>query len=227
MVGMAGFTLMSLACALAQSPEMLIGFRVLQGLFGAVMLPQGLGMIKEMFPPEEIAASVRRVRPDHGPLRGRRPDPGRLAGRRGPLRLGLAHDLRDQHPDRGDRARWSAPRVLPRVPPEPRPCASTSRVPRSPSGAMVLLIYPLIQGREHGLAAVVLPDDRRRGRDVRAARRGASGAATGPGSPRWSRRACSASGRSPAASRPGWRSSPRCSGMSIVFTLFVQFGLGY
>ncbi|WP_043629519.1 MFS transporter [Nonomuraea candida] len=33
---------------------MLIASRVLQGLFGAVMLPQGLGLIKEMFPPHEL-----------------------------------------------------------------------------------------------------------------------------------------------------------------------------
>lgn len=53
-VGAAGFTLMSLVCGLAVNPEMLIAGRVLQGLFGAVMLPQGLGLIKEMFPPKEL-----------------------------------------------------------------------------------------------------------------------------------------------------------------------------
>jgi EmrB/QacA subfamily drug resistance transporter len=57
LVGAAGFTAASLLCSLAQSPEMLIGSRVLQGLFGAVVLPQGLGMIKEMFPPKEMAAA--------------------------------------------------------------------------------------------------------------------------------------------------------------------------
>lgn len=53
-VGAFGFTAMSLVCGVAFSPEMLIGARVLQGLFGAVMLPQGLGLIKEMFPPKEM-----------------------------------------------------------------------------------------------------------------------------------------------------------------------------
>ncbi|MFG3436572.1 MFS transporter [Nonomuraea sp. NPDC047897] len=53
-VGAFGFTATSLLCGLAVSPEMLVGGRVLQGLFGAVMIPQGLGLIKEMFPPEEI-----------------------------------------------------------------------------------------------------------------------------------------------------------------------------
>ncbi|GIH78666.1 MFS transporter [Planobispora longispora] len=54
LIGAAGFTVGSLLCGIAQSPEMLVGARVVQGLFGAVMLPQGLGMIKEMFPPDEV-----------------------------------------------------------------------------------------------------------------------------------------------------------------------------
>jgi EmrB/QacA subfamily drug resistance transporter len=57
LVGAVGFAAGSLLCALAQSPEVLIGARVLQGLFGAVMLPQGLGLIKEMFPPAEMGAA--------------------------------------------------------------------------------------------------------------------------------------------------------------------------
>ncbi|HEY7483136.1 MAG TPA: MFS transporter [Streptosporangiaceae bacterium] len=57
LIGALGFTVGSLLCGVALSPEMLIGSRVLQGLFGAVMLPQGLGMIKEMFPPKEMAAA--------------------------------------------------------------------------------------------------------------------------------------------------------------------------
>ncbi|MFI0453753.1 MFS transporter [Actinomadura sp. 6N118] len=57
LIGAAGFTAGSLLCGLAVSPEMLVGSRVLQGLFGAVMLPQGLGLIKEMFPPKEMGAA--------------------------------------------------------------------------------------------------------------------------------------------------------------------------
>ncbi|MFF5207457.1 MFS transporter [Streptosporangium sp. NPDC000396] len=57
-IGVLGFTASSLLCGLALSPEMLIGARVLQGLFGAAMIPQGLGMIKEMFPPQEMAAAM-------------------------------------------------------------------------------------------------------------------------------------------------------------------------
>ncbi|GAA3114557.1 DHA2 family efflux MFS transporter permease subunit [Streptosporangium carneum] len=57
LIGAAGFTVGSLLCGVAQSPELLVGARVLQGLFGAVMLPQGLGMIKEMFSPKEMGAA--------------------------------------------------------------------------------------------------------------------------------------------------------------------------
>ncbi|NJP89145.1 DHA2 family efflux MFS transporter permease subunit [Nonomuraea sp. FMUSA5-5] len=53
-IGAAGFTVSSLLCGIAVSPEMLIAGRAVQGLFGAVMLPQGLGLIREMFPPDEM-----------------------------------------------------------------------------------------------------------------------------------------------------------------------------
>src|SRR5262245_42939770 len=54
LTGATGFVLASLACAFAQSPGMLIGSRVLQGLFGAVMVPQAFGLIRDLFPPKEI-----------------------------------------------------------------------------------------------------------------------------------------------------------------------------
>jgi EmrB/QacA subfamily drug resistance transporter len=51
--GMAGFTLASALCGLAQSMGMLIGSRVLQGLMGAIMFPQILSVIQVTFPPRE------------------------------------------------------------------------------------------------------------------------------------------------------------------------------
>jgi EmrB/QacA subfamily drug resistance transporter len=54
LMGSAGFTAMSAACALAPSPGVLIAFRVLQGSFGALMIPQGFGMLKEVFDEEEM-----------------------------------------------------------------------------------------------------------------------------------------------------------------------------
>jgi EmrB/QacA subfamily drug resistance transporter len=54
LIGSAGFTIMSAACAVAPSPAVLIAFRVLQGSFGALMIPQGFGMLKETFDEEEM-----------------------------------------------------------------------------------------------------------------------------------------------------------------------------
>ncbi|AZQ74408.1 MFS transporter [Streptomyces luteoverticillatus] len=58
LIGTAGFTVASLLCAAAVSPGFLIGARGLQGLFGAVMIPQGLGMIKEMFHGRELGKAL-------------------------------------------------------------------------------------------------------------------------------------------------------------------------
>ena len=49
LVGSAGFTLFSLACALAPDVRVLIVFRALQGAFGALMIPQGFGLMREVF----------------------------------------------------------------------------------------------------------------------------------------------------------------------------------
>jgi len=53
MVGMGGFVLASLLCGVAQSPEMLIASRVLQGLMASLMYPQVLSVIQVLFPPHE------------------------------------------------------------------------------------------------------------------------------------------------------------------------------
>lgn len=54
MIGIIGFVLTSVACAMAPSIEALIVARVLQGLFGAMMIPQSFGLIRDLFPPQEI-----------------------------------------------------------------------------------------------------------------------------------------------------------------------------
>jgi len=53
-LGAAGFTAASLACALAPTPILLIAARVVQGSFGALLIPQGLGILKAVFPREEL-----------------------------------------------------------------------------------------------------------------------------------------------------------------------------
>ncbi len=170
LIGMAGFTVMSLACALAQSPEMLIVFRVLQGLIGAVMLPQGLGMIKEMFPPDEIAGAFGAF----GPVMG-------LSAVGGPILAGWLVDA--------DLFGWGWRTIFAinvpigvvailrrrsrccRASRPDRASRSTSPARRSRPASMVLLIYPLIQGRELGWPPWTYLMDRGRRRGVRAARR--------------------------------------------------------
>jgi MFS family permease len=49
LIGSAGFTLFSAASAGAPSIGVLIAFRALQGAFGALMIPQGFGLMKQVF----------------------------------------------------------------------------------------------------------------------------------------------------------------------------------
>ncbi len=66
LIGSAGFTVMSAACAVAPSPTVLIALRVLQGSFGALMIPQGVGMLKEVFAEDEMT----KVFGAYGPMIG-------------------------------------------------------------------------------------------------------------------------------------------------------------
>jgi EmrB/QacA subfamily drug resistance transporter len=49
LIGSAGFTLFSAAAAVAPDVGVLIAFRALQGGFGALMIPQGFGLLKQVF----------------------------------------------------------------------------------------------------------------------------------------------------------------------------------
>jgi EmrB/QacA subfamily drug resistance transporter len=146
LIGALGFTASSLLCGLAQSPEMLIGARVLQGLFGAVMLPQGLGIIKEVFPPKEMAAAFGAF----GPVMG-------LSSVGGPILAGWLIDA--DYFGTGWRmiflinlplgllALFGGRKFLPEA-----KSTNASRLDLAGvalvSVAVLLLIYPLVQGRE-------------------------------------------------------------------------------
>ncbi|MFJ5231145.1 MFS transporter [Kitasatospora sp. NPDC088391] len=54
LIGLAAFTTASLLCALAPNIETLIAFRLLQGAAGAILLPQGLGLLRENFSGPEL-----------------------------------------------------------------------------------------------------------------------------------------------------------------------------
>lgn len=53
LIGLSGFTIASLACSTAPTIHWLIFIRLIQGLFGAILLPQGFGLIRAAFPPQE------------------------------------------------------------------------------------------------------------------------------------------------------------------------------
>jgi EmrB/QacA subfamily drug resistance transporter len=151
LVGIAGFTLASAACALAPSSDALIATRVLQGAFGALLIPQGLGVIKSIFPPREMGGAFAAF----GPVMG-------LAAIAGPILAGwlVAADLLGTgwrmifllNVPLGLIGLLGALRFMP----ESR---SPHRVRLDPLGvalisaASVCLIYPLVQGRELGWPA--------------------------------------------------------------------------
>ncbi|MFE5871149.1 MFS transporter [Streptomyces roseifaciens] len=53
LLGMGGFTLASMLCGVVSDPQMLVAARVLQGLMGALMVPQVLSIIHVTFPAHE------------------------------------------------------------------------------------------------------------------------------------------------------------------------------
>ena len=147
-VGIVGFTLASTACALAPSPDALIAFRVLQGGFGALLIPQGLGVIKTVFPPKEMGGAFAAF----GPVMG-------LAAIAGPILAGwlVTADLLGTgwrmiflvNVPLGVIGLLGALRFMP----ESR---SGNRTRLDPVGVVLIstaalcLIYPLVQGRELG-----------------------------------------------------------------------------
>ncbi|MFD4672489.1 MFS transporter [Lentzea sp. NPDC058450] len=54
LTGLTGFVLASAAAGLALGPEMLIGARVAQGAFGALLIPQGMAIITSTFPKDAL-----------------------------------------------------------------------------------------------------------------------------------------------------------------------------
>jgi EmrB/QacA subfamily drug resistance transporter len=57
-IGIVGFAITSLGCALSPSIGALIVFRVLQGVAGALLMPNTLALIRAAFPPSELNRAV-------------------------------------------------------------------------------------------------------------------------------------------------------------------------
>ncbi|GEL21265.1 hypothetical protein PSU4_02190 [Pseudonocardia sulfidoxydans NBRC 16205] len=148
LVGLTGFVAFSALCGLAPTPGVLIACRVLQGLAGAILIPQGFGIIKSAFPPRELGAAFGAF----GPAMG-------LAAVGGPILAGalIAWDLGG--------AGWrtvflvnvpiglACLAVALKVLPESR--GERTARPDPVGTALVtlgllLLVFPLVQGRELG-----------------------------------------------------------------------------
>lgn len=150
-VGVIGFTLSSAACALAQSPGQLIGFRLVQGVFAALLIPQGFGLIRAAFPPAQLGKAFALFGPVMGlsavvgPIVGGALVDGDLFGTGWRmiflinLPLGVAAligALTVLREDKSRHAEWL----------DPLGAAIAT------AGAF-LLVYPLVQGRELGWPA--------------------------------------------------------------------------
>ncbi|MGW0215652.1 MFS transporter [Micromonospora chokoriensis] len=146
LVGATGFALASLLCAVVQDPWQLIAARALQGGLGALMIPQGLGLIKQMFPRREQAAAFGAF----GPVMG-------LSAVGGPILAGflIDSDLFDTgwrmvfliNLPIGIATLYAAARFLPESRVATRPRFDQGGIALVTTG-LLLLVLPLVQGHE-------------------------------------------------------------------------------
>jgi EmrB/QacA subfamily drug resistance transporter len=66
LIGIVGFVAASLLCGLSVSPAMLIGSRIVQGSFGALMIPQGISILTATFSRAQIPRAVSAFGPAMG-----------------------------------------------------------------------------------------------------------------------------------------------------------------
>jgi len=156
LVGISGFLVGSVLCSLAQTSGELIGARILQGAFAAVMIPQGLGMLRAMVPAEQMNV----VFGIFGPMMG-------LAATFGPILGGwlVGADLFGLswraiflvNVPIGIVALFAGRKVLPQddhlhVEGMTKPKLDIVGMLLATAGIM-MLVYPLVQGRESGWPA--------------------------------------------------------------------------
>jgi EmrB/QacA subfamily drug resistance transporter len=148
MVGVSSFTVASLLCALAPTNGWLITFRLIEGFTAALLLPQGFGLIRQAFPPEEFGKAFAVF----GPVFG-------LGGILGPIiggfliqanvfSLGWRIVFLVNIPV-GIVATVLAWIMLPRTQPDPTVSIDIAAA-LIMAGASALLVLPLIQGQQAG-----------------------------------------------------------------------------
>ncbi|HUR08079.1 MAG TPA: DHA2 family efflux MFS transporter permease subunit [Nonomuraea sp.] len=152
LIGLTGFTVASVACGLAVNPELIIVARLLQGSFGALLIPQGFGILGSVFPREEIGKAFSAFGPTLG-----------LSAVAGPILAGFLIDAdlfglgwRPMFLINillGGAAIIAALRLLPRD--DGDPTVSVDGVGSGLLGAAMLgLLYGLTDGSAHGWTAV-------------------------------------------------------------------------
>jgi EmrB/QacA subfamily drug resistance transporter len=150
-LGTVGFTAASVACGLAPTAEVLIAFRIVQGLSAALMIPQGFGILRAIFPREELPKAFAVF----GPVIG-------SAAIVGPIIGGSLVDLDLFGSDwrlvfyvnlpLGVAAAAGALALVPEIRAEHARKLDVGGAVLVAAG-MTALVYPLIQGREEGWPA--------------------------------------------------------------------------
>jgi len=151
LIGVIGFTLMSALCGAARSPGMLIASRVAQGAMGAIMIPQVLSVIQVIFPPAERIKALAGfgVTAGLGTVSG--PLLGGLLTQHSLLGLGWRSIFLINVPV-GILA-VAAAAILVRESRAPQPPKLDPGGVALVSAALLLLLYPLVQGRQLGWPA--------------------------------------------------------------------------
>jgi EmrB/QacA subfamily drug resistance transporter len=148
LIGVAGFTVASVACAAAQSPELLIASRVLQGAMAATMMPQILSIIQANFPVSERAAAFGLYGAVGGMANVAGPPVAGLLLEANPLGLGWRSIFLINLPI--GVATLAAAAVLVRESRAPRALRLDPVGVGIVSVGLLLVLYPLVQGRELG-----------------------------------------------------------------------------
>ncbi|MER5454726.1 MFS transporter [Micromonospora sp. NPDC002389] len=148
LIGVAGFTFTSLLAGMAQSPEQLIVLRFLQGAMGAVMVPQVYTLIQLLYAPKERGRAFAALSAAlafgtvGGPLVGALLTTANVGG------LGWRMIFLVNVPI-GIAAFFAARALLPeseRNRGERLDVVGATLI----TAAVMLIVYPLVQGREHG-----------------------------------------------------------------------------
>jgi EmrB/QacA subfamily drug resistance transporter len=147
-LGALGFVAASMACGFAVNAEMLIGCRLAQGTAAALLIPQGLGIIRSVFAPEDLGSAFAFF----GPVIG-------LSSMLGPIIGGALIDANAfgsswrliffVNLPLGLLAALGAAQLMPESTAPTRPRLDVIGTLLA-ALAMGLLIYPLIQGRSLG-----------------------------------------------------------------------------